>query len=75
MRLHEAMRNQSSPRRAPGGPGIEPRWIQGAKLAYLWLRREPAVLCAKVHHTNDKRCIFRCNYQALLTPITLKETI
>jgi aquaporin Z len=42
---------------------------------YLWLRGEHAVLCAKVHHTNDKRCIFRCNYQALLTPITLKETI
>ncbi len=26
-------------------------------------RRGPhAVLCAKLHHDNDKRCIFRCNY-------------
>src|SRR5574342_646730 len=23
-----------------------------------------AVLCAKLHHHNDKRCIFRCGYQA-----------
>jgi len=42
---------------------------------YLWLRGKHAVFCAKLHHDNDKRCIFRCNYQALLTPITLKETM
>lgn len=42
---------------------------------YLWLRGKQAVFCAKLHHENDKRCIFRCNHQALLTPpITLKET-
>jgi len=23
------------------------------------------VFCAKLHHHNDKRCIFRCNYGAL----------
>ena len=23
-----------------------------------------AVICAKLHHHNDKRCIFRCGYQA-----------
>jgi len=40
---------------------------------YLWLRGKSAVFCAKLHHDNDKRCIFRCNYKALLTPITLKE--
>jgi len=22
------------------------------------------VVCAKLHHHNDKRCIFRCGYQA-----------
>jgi aquaporin Z len=42
---------------------------------YLWLRGKHAVFCAKLHHDNDKRCIFRCNYPALLTPITLKETM
>jgi aquaporin Z len=46
-----------------------------AAQVYLWLRGNHAVLCAKLHHDNDKRCIFRCNYKALLTPITLKETM
>jgi len=46
-----------------------------AAQAYLWLRGRHAVFCAKLHHHNDKRCIFRCNYQALLTRIALKETI
>jgi aquaporin Z len=26
-----------------------------------------AVICAKLHHHNDKRCIFRCGYQAAQT--------
>jgi len=42
---------------------------------YLRLRGKHAVFCAKLHHDNDKRCIFHCNYKALLTPITLKETM
>jgi aquaporin Z len=46
-----------------------------AAQVYLWLRGKQAVFCAKLHHHNDKRCIFRCNYKALLTPITLKETM
>ena len=46
-----------------------------AAQVYLWLRGKHAVFCAKLHHDNDKRCIFRCNYQALLTPITIKETM
>jgi aquaporin Z len=46
-----------------------------AAQVYLWLRGKHAVFCAKLHHDNDKRCIFRCNYGALLTPITLKETM
>lgn len=29
---------------------------------YLRLHRRRPVLCAKLHHENDKRCIFRCNY-------------
>jgi len=42
---------------------------------YLRLRGKHAVFCAKLHHDNDKRCIFRCNYKALLTSINLKETM
>jgi len=31
-----------------------------------WARRGPRrVFCAKYHHHNDKRCIFRCNYGAM----------
>jgi aquaporin Z len=46
-----------------------------AAQVYLWLRGKDAVFCAKLHHANDKRCIFRCNYKTLLTTITLKETM
>jgi aquaporin Z len=42
---------------------------------HIWLRGKHAVFCAKLHHQNDKRCIFHCNYPALLSPITLKETM
>jgi len=30
----------------------------------LW-RGPHAVFCAKLHHHNDKRCIFRCNYEQM----------
>ena len=46
-----------------------------AAQVYVWLRGKHAVFCAKLHHDNDRRCIFRCNYEALLTPIPLKETM
>ena len=32
-----------------------------AAQVYLRLRGKHAVFCAKLHHDNDKRCIFRCN--------------
>lgn len=31
---------------------------------YGRLKPAPAVACAKLHHHNDKRCIFRCNFEA-----------
>jgi aquaporin Z len=31
---------------------------------YRWQKGSHSVLCAKLHHHNDKRCIFRCGYQA-----------
>jgi aquaporin Z len=43
---------------------------------YLRLRGKHAVSCAKLHHNNDKRCIFRCNYKVLAQPqSTLEETM
>jgi aquaporin Z len=42
---------------------------------YLRLHGKHAVICAKLHHDNDKRCIFRCNYKALSAPTPLKETM
>ena len=46
-----------------------------AAQAYLWLRGKHAVYCAKLYHDNNHPCIFRCNFQALSKPITLKETM
>jgi aquaporin Z len=46
-----------------------------AAQVYLWLGGKDAVFCAKLHHDNDKRCIFRCNYQILLATIPVKETM
>jgi|ERR1043166_2945334 aquaporin Z len=36
-----------------------------AALLYRVRRGAHAVFCAKLHHRNNKRCIFRCNYGAL----------
>jgi aquaporin Z len=35
---------------------------------YVRLRGKTAVLCTKLHHDNNKRCIFRCGYRTLATP-------
>jgi aquaporin Z len=32
------------------------------------LRGAKGVVCAKLHHQNDKRCIFRCGYRQMITP-------
>lgn len=36
-----------------------------ASACYRAQRGPHPVLCAKLHHENDKRCIFRCNYDQL----------
>jgi aquaporin Z len=33
-----------------------------AAQVYLWVRGDKSVICAKLHHHNDKRCIFQCGY-------------
>ena len=37
---------------------------------YLRTRGKQSVFCAKLHHDNDKRCIFRCNYARIASHIT-----
>jgi aquaporin Z len=31
---------------------------------YRRLSASPGIACAKLHHHNNKRCIFRCNFEA-----------
>lgn len=38
-----------------------------AAQVYIRVRSLKQIYCAKLHHQNSKRCIFRCNYPALLT--------
>ena len=33
-----------------------------AAQVYVWVKGARGVICAKLHHANDKRCIFRCGY-------------
>lgn len=35
-----------------------------AAQAYLFSRGRGSILCCKLHHENDSRCIFRCRYHA-----------
>ena len=45
-----------------------------ASEVYLRTRGAQRVFCAKYHHENDKRCIFRCNYAAISQhTLNLKE--
>ena len=44
-----------------------PLGMLAAAQTYLWLRGRAAVHCAKMHHQNDKRCIF-CDSRAASQP-------
>jgi aquaporin Z len=44
-----------------------PLGMLAAAEAYRWQKGPHAVICAKLHHHNDKRCIFCCGYQAAQT--------
>ena len=35
-----------------------------AAQVYVWARGARGVICAKLHHANEQRCIFRCGYKA-----------
>jgi aquaporin Z len=40
-----------------------PLGMLAAAEVYRWRKGSHAVRCAKLHHHNDKRCIFRCGYK------------
>ena len=44
-----------------------PLGMLAAAEVYRWQKGAHAVSCAKLHHHNDKRCIFRCGYEAAQT--------
>jgi aquaporin Z len=44
-----------------------PLGMLAAAEVYRWQKGTHAVRCAKLHHHNDKRCIFRCGYRAAAT--------
>ena len=44
-----------------------------ASAVFKRFRREMTVACAKLHHYNNKRCIFQCNFERQLSLVT-KET-
>ena len=48
-----------------------PIGMLAAAEVYVRLRSVRAVHCAKYHHNNDKRCIFRCRFAELENPHTL----
>jgi aquaporin Z len=39
-----------------------PLGMLAAAQVYLWQQGARAVRCAKLHHDNDERCIFRCGW-------------
>jgi len=52
------MKNHSFPRRAPGGPGIEPRWTHGAKVAV----GTAYSTSSRVWYTLDAGCVTEVYY-------------
>jgi aquaporin Z len=47
-----------------------PLGMLAASQVYLWLRGGRRVYCAKLHHDNHQRCIFRCRWAELAAPPT-----
>ncbi|HEV8133649.1 MAG TPA: glycoside hydrolase family 15 protein [Pyrinomonadaceae bacterium] len=58
------MSNQTSPTVAPGGPGIEPRWTRGAKIAV----GTAYSTSSRVWYTLDQACITEVYYPTIDSP-------
>jgi glucoamylase len=64
MKSHEAVNDQRPSLRAPGGPGIEPRWTHGAKLAV----GTAYSTSSRVWYTLDAGCVTEVYYPTIDTP-------
>jgi glucoamylase len=58
------MKNHNFPSRAPGGPGIEPRWTHGAKVAV----GTAYSTSSRVWYTLDAGCVTEVYYPTIDTP-------
>jgi glucoamylase len=64
MKSFEETTNHRPPLRAPGGPGIEPRWTPGAKLAV----GTAYSTSSRVWYTLDAGCVTEVYHPAIDTP-------
>jgi glucoamylase len=65
MKSQEAVNDHRSSRHAPGGPGIEPRWTHGAKLAV----GTACSTVSRVWYTLDAACVTEVYYPTIDTPL------
>src|SRR5437870_11935291 len=54
----------NAPRFAPGGPGIEPRWTRGTKVAV----RTAYSTSSRVWYTLDDNCVTEADYPTIDSP-------
>jgi aquaporin Z len=52
-----------------------PLGMLAAAELFLWLKGHGGVFCAKLHHHNRKRCIFRCRFAELQKPSSGRTAI
>jgi glucoamylase len=63
-RVNQSMKNHPFPSRAPGGPGIEPRWTHGTKVAV----GTAYSTSSRVWYTLDAGCVTEVYYPTIDTP-------
>src|ERR1700686_123730 len=64
LKAYNTMKEHPLPRRAPGGPGIDPRWTHGAKVAV----GTAYSTSSRVWYTLDAGCVTEVYYPTIDTP-------
>ena len=64
LRAYNTMNKHTLPHRAPGGPGIDPRWTHGAKVAV----GTAYSTSSRVWYTLDAGCVTEVYYPTVDTP-------
>jgi hypothetical protein len=64
LRPYNTMKKHTLPRRAPGGPGIDPRWTHAAKVAV----GTAYSTSSRVWYTLDAGCVTEVYYPTIDTP-------